>query len=75
MNEFKISESQPLTESGDMLDTLVHQNIRLSDVIVSDILYSDHLPIVVHIVDHVKIRKHSEPVEKFRLGAVSKPLL
>jgi hypothetical protein len=37
----------------------------VSDVIVSDILHSDHLPIVVHILDHVRIRNVSEPVEKF----------
>jgi hypothetical protein len=49
-----------------VLDTVVHQNIRVSDVIVSDILDSDHLPIVFHILDHVKIRNHSEPVEKFK---------
>jgi hypothetical protein len=29
----------------DMIDIVVHQNIRVSDVIVSDILDSDHLPI------------------------------
>jgi hypothetical protein len=39
---------------------------KVSDVIVSDILDSDHLPIVFHILDHVKIRNLSEPVEKFR---------
>jgi hypothetical protein len=32
---------------------------------VSDILESDHLPIVFHILDHVKIRNISEPIEKF----------
>jgi hypothetical protein len=37
----------------------------VSDVIVSDILDSDHLPIIFHILDHVKIRNLSEPVEKF----------
>jgi hypothetical protein len=42
-----------------------HQNIRLSDIIVSDILDSDHLLIVLHILDHVKTRNLSEPVEKF----------
>jgi hypothetical protein len=39
--------------------------ISVSDVIVSDILDSDHLPIVFHILDHVKIRNLSEPIEKF----------
>jgi hypothetical protein len=28
-----------------IMDIVVHKNIRLSDVIVSDILDSDHLPI------------------------------
>jgi hypothetical protein len=37
----------------------------MSDVIVSDILESDHLPIVSHTLDHVKIRTLSEPIEKF----------
>jgi hypothetical protein len=32
----------------------------VSDVIVSDILDSDHLPIVFHILDQVKIRNLSE---------------
>jgi hypothetical protein len=35
----------------------------VSDVIVSDILDSDHLPIIFHILD-VKIRNLSEPTEK-----------
>jgi hypothetical protein len=51
--------------NGDALDTVVHQNIRVSDVIVSDILDSDHLPIVFHILGHVKISNLSEPIEKF----------
>jgi hypothetical protein len=37
----------------------------VSDVIVSDILDSDHLPIIFHILDHVKIRNLSDPIEKF----------
>jgi hypothetical protein len=37
----------------------------VSNVIVSDILDSDHLPITFHILDHVKIRNLSEPIEKF----------
>jgi hypothetical protein len=37
----------------------------MSDVIVSDILDSDHLPIIFHTLDHVKIRNLSEPIEKF----------
>jgi hypothetical protein len=49
----------------DVLDIVVHQNNRVLDVIVPDILDSDHLPIILHILDHVKIRNHSEPIEKF----------
>jgi hypothetical protein len=37
----------------------------VSDVIFSDILNSDHLQIIFHILDHVKIRNHPEPIEKF----------
>jgi hypothetical protein len=37
----------------------------VSDVIVSDILDSDHLPIIFHILDNVKIRNLSDPIEKF----------
>jgi hypothetical protein len=36
-----------------------------SDVIVSDILDSDHLPIVFHILDHDNVKNLSEPIEKF----------
>jgi hypothetical protein len=51
--------------NGDVLDIVGHQNIRLSDVIVSDILDSHHLLIVFHILDHVNIRNLSEPIKKF----------
>jgi hypothetical protein len=39
--------------NGDVLDIVVHKNIRLSNVIVSDILDSDHLLIIFHILDQV----------------------
>jgi hypothetical protein len=52
-------------ENGDVLIIMVHHNIRVSDVNVSDILDSDHLTIVFHILDHAKIRNLSEPIEKF----------
>jgi hypothetical protein len=48
-----------------MLDTVVHKNIRLSHVTVSDILDSDHLPIVFYILDHVRTKNISEPIQKF----------
>jgi hypothetical protein len=58
-NQFEISAPQcPIHYSpagnGDVLDIVVHQNIRVSDVEVSDILDSDHLPIVFHMMDNCK---------------------
>jgi hypothetical protein len=43
---------------------VVHKNIRLSDVIVSDILDSDHLPIIFHILDHVITKQILKSFEK-----------
>jgi hypothetical protein len=48
LEEFKISAPRCFTRyspagNGDVLDIMVHQNIKMSDVIVSDILDSDHL--------------------------------
>jgi hypothetical protein len=40
-------------------------SIRVSDIIDSDILDLDHLPITFHILDHVKSRHISDPVEEF----------
>jgi hypothetical protein len=51
--------------NGDVLDIVVHKNIRLSNVIVSDILDSDHLPIIFHILDQVRTKNVSAPLEKF----------
>jgi hypothetical protein len=70
LSEFEISAPQCPThyspaEKGDVLDIVVHQNIRVADVIISDILDSHHLPIIFHILDHVKIRNLSETTEKF----------
>jgi hypothetical protein len=69
-NQFEILAPQCPTHycpsgNGDMLDIVVHQNIRVSDVILSDILGSDHLPILYHILEHVKIRNLLEPTKKF----------
>jgi hypothetical protein len=69
-SEFEISAPQCPTHyspagNGYVLDIVVHQNIRASDVIVYDILYSDHLPIIFHILDHVKSRNPLETIEKF----------
>jgi hypothetical protein len=70
VNQFEISAPQFPTHyspnrNGDVLDIVVHQNIRVSDVIVSDILDSDHLPVIFHTLDHVKIRNISDPIETF----------
>jgi hypothetical protein len=68
VNQFEISALKCPTHYspagiGDVLDIVVHHNISVSDVIVSDILNSDHLPIVFHILNHVKIRNLSKPIE------------
>jgi hypothetical protein len=42
-----------------------HRNIKLSEVIFPDILDCDHLLIILQILDHVKTKNLSEPVEKF----------
>jgi hypothetical protein len=69
-NDFGISAPQYPTHyspmgNEDVLDIVVHKNIRLSDVIVSDILDLDHLPIMFHILDHVRTKHNSKPFEKF----------
>jgi hypothetical protein len=68
-SDFEISASQCPTHyspvgNGDALDIVVHKNIRLSNVIVSDILDSNHLPIIFHILDHVRTKTISAPLEK-----------
>jgi hypothetical protein len=70
MNDFEFSAPQCPTHyshagNGDVLDIVVHKNIRVSNVIISDISDSDHLRIVFYILDHVKIKNISEPIEKF----------
>jgi hypothetical protein len=42
---------QPLAGNGDVLGVAVYQNIRLSRISVSEVLDSDHLPLVFHILD------------------------
>jgi hypothetical protein len=55
--------------NGDVLDIVVHKNIRLSNVIVSDILDSDHLPIIFHILDHVKTKPSRHHLRKLQIGS------
>jgi hypothetical protein len=71
LDDFQISAPHCPTHyspagNADVLDIVVHRNIRLSNVIVSDILDSDHLPIVFHILDHFRTTKISQPTEKLR---------
>jgi hypothetical protein len=55
VHEFEISVPQCPTHyspagNGDVLDIEVHQNNKVSDVTVSTILDSDHLPLIFHIL-------------------------
>jgi endonuclease/exonuclease/phosphatase (EEP) superfamily protein YafD len=50
---------------SDVLDIVVHKDVRISEVRVLDIMDSDHLPIMFCILDHVKAREILDPVEKF----------
>jgi hypothetical protein len=48
---------------GDVLDVVVRQNVRPSEVTVTDTLDSDHLPIMFSILEPVRTRKALDPVE------------
>jgi hypothetical protein len=67
-SNFEISTPQYSTHytprgTGD-LGIVVHQNVRLSEAIVTDILDSDYLPIMFSILDPVRTRETLNPVEK-----------
>jgi hypothetical protein len=69
INDFEISAQQCPTHyspmgNGDVLD-IVHKNVRLSEFIVSDILYSDHIPIIFYLLDHIRSRNLLDPVDEF----------
>jgi hypothetical protein len=50
-----------------VFDIVVHKNdAQLSEVIVSDILDSDHLPVIFHLLDHIRTRSLSGSIDKFR---------
>jgi hypothetical protein len=51
--------------NAEMLNTVVHQNVGLSEDTVSDILDSDHLPIIFHILDQVRTQNLSDLIKKF----------
>jgi hypothetical protein len=66
LSEFEISAPQCPTNrfpAGNcyVLDIKVHQNIRAA----CDILEYDYLPIISHILDHIKFRNLSQPIQKF----------
>jgi hypothetical protein len=58
-----------LVGNGYVLDIVVHKNIRLSDVTVSEILDSGHLPIILHILDHVRTKQISNHLKNLQIGS------
>jgi hypothetical protein len=67
---FEISAPQDPTHfvpnvRSDVLDIVVHKDVRLSEVRFLDIMDSDHLPIMICILDHIKAREILGPVKKF----------
>jgi hypothetical protein len=50
--------------NGDVLDIMLRKNMKISNVIVHDILDLDHLPILFYILDHVRTNKVLEPFGK-----------
>jgi hypothetical protein len=66
-NEIKISAPQcpshySPTINGDMFKTVMHKNVQLAKVTVSNILNSNHLTTVFHLLDPIRTRNHSDPV-------------
>jgi hypothetical protein len=53
-------------DRGNVLDIVVHQNVRLTEVTVTDILDSDNLPIMFSILNPARTREALDPVEKLR---------
>jgi endonuclease/exonuclease/phosphatase (EEP) superfamily protein YafD len=51
--------------NGDALDVVVHRNVRLSEVQVLEILNSNHLLILFHMLDHVSSRDILAPIETY----------
>jgi hypothetical protein len=48
-----------------MFDTVTYENIKLSDVIISEVLDSDHFPIVFHILELVRSRNLSDTNKEY----------
>jgi hypothetical protein len=68
-SNFEISTPQCSTHytpdgRGDVLGIIVRQNVLLSELIVTDILDSDHLPIKFSILDPVRTKEALDPVER-----------
>jgi hypothetical protein len=66
---FEISAPQCCTHyipdgKGDVPDIVVHKNTGLSEVIVTNILDSDHIPIMYSILDPDRTKEALDPVEK-----------
>jgi hypothetical protein len=51
------------SDNGDVLDIMVHRNVRLSEVNALEILDSDHLSTLFHMLDHVSSRDIKNPIE------------
>jgi hypothetical protein len=64
LNEFELSALQCPTHHS-AVGNGMQKNIQLSEVIVFDILGSDHIPIIFHLLDHIRTRNLLDPVDKF----------
>jgi hypothetical protein len=70
VNEFEISAPQCCTHyspagNGNVLDIVMHKIVWLSEIIVSDIVDPDQLPVIFHLLDRIRTRNLSDPVDKF----------
>jgi hypothetical protein len=70
INEFQTSAPHcptPYSPAGndDMLDIVEHKNVWSSEFIVSDTVDSDHLPVVFHLLNHIRTRNLSDLVDIF----------
>jgi hypothetical protein len=64
ISKFQRHNAQPITPLWEMEVYLkVWCIIRLSDVTVSEVLDSDLSPIIFHILDHVRTKQISKPLE------------
>jgi hypothetical protein len=54
----------PHDGSCGVLGTVVYENISVLEVTLTDILDSDHLPITFSILDPLRTKEASDPVEK-----------